>query len=166
MCRKSLIKTRHCCKSPRALPVTDTWSLAKSLKASSVNHRQDKVEDKEYFPVPPVLHVVNSYVCKAVIFQTYRLFNKSRMYKGKLAARMGKYATRTESMIKLCMFDNRDLITVYSIFGQSEWPCDTNEVSERMALWILSNLTKEGPHINFSSLLILIKVRNHAKARQ
>lgn len=57
-------------------------------------------------------------------------------------------------MLKPCLFNDKDPIANVRFLGPFKRSCDSNEVSEVITLWILSNFSIEGPRASLSKLIV------------
>lgn len=56
-----------------------------------------------------------------------------------MASKMGKYFNRMKTLMKTYKFDDKASISVLRAFVQFKGACDSNEVSEGMALSVMPN---------------------------
>lgn len=80
------------------------------------------------------IFLVNVAFVDALKYETYRLHDKSPSYDGKKAARTAKLAQRMETITKPYKFDDADPVTVLSFLGKFKRACDSNGVSEWVAM--------------------------------
>lgn len=97
--RKNSGRTRRCCKLSRASSIGDPLYLAKPLNGRDVSRFSDKTWQADNVPKLPALQVANSHLGKVLSYWTYSLAKTSQRHNKKLAASMGKYARRRESII-------------------------------------------------------------------
>lgn len=71
------------------------------------------VEEKKCVFILNVIHITNSQFRNVVDYHTYRLGNKLQSFSEKLVAGTGIYAKQMESIIKPCLFDDRDPIATF-----------------------------------------------------
>lgn len=88
---------------------------------------------------------VNIALADAVDYSTYRLRNRFQKHKGKKAARTAKLAKIMETIMKPYKVDDSDPVTILSILGQSERACDSNGISEKVAMCLSPSFTARPP---------------------
>lgn len=122
-------------------------------------------KEEEYEPNLNVIQVTNVYFRNTVSYHTNRLVNNSQRYNGKLSSRRGKYLKRLESVMNLCVFDERIPITILRFLDPLKGACNLKGVLEAMARWVLPRLIKEGPRGIYNNLIVPIGFRGDAYAR-
>lgn len=122
------------------------------------------VDKEEYVPNLDVIHVTNCRLHNFLNYHTYNLVNRPQRHNGSLAARTGNYLDRMESMMKPCMFNDRDPIITRRDFDQLR-SCDSNGVPEEMALWMLHKFVKICARALFNNEIVIIGVSPDACAR-
>lgn len=102
-----------------------------------------------------VLHETDSRFRNVVKYKIYRLLDMSQTYNGNVPARTCKYAKRMGTLMKAHKFEDKDPITILVFLAQFEKACSLHGVSERMALWIMPNFTKDEPAYRLPVRMIL-----------
>lgn len=74
-----------------------------------------------------------------------------------MVARTGKYAKHMETPIKAYELDDKDPITILRFLVLFKKACVPNNLSEAMALWIISNFLKDGPAYKLAARMTLCK---------
>lgn len=78
-------------------------------------------------------------------YNNYRLLDRSQTCNRKMTDKKGKYVKRMETFMNTYKFDENGYFTVLRFLVQFNRACDSNKVSEGIALWVVSNLMKDGP---------------------
>lgn len=63
-----------------------------------------------------------------------------------------------------CMFDDRDPIKIFRFLDQFKGPVHSNEVSEVMAQWTITNFMKKDSRVILNNLIVRIEVSCDAYA--
>lgn len=118
-----------------------------------------------YVPRIAFLDLTSSYLCSVVNYQTYKLAIRFQRYNKMLVARTCKYVKRKKSMMKSYMIDANNPFNIFCFLVCVKESCNSIEVSEKIALWILPNFMKGGPRASSNSLLVPIGFRKNTYAQ-
>lgn len=103
------------------------------MKKSQYSSRENS--DESYVaPMLERIYPVNVAFADAFNYETYCLHDKSLSYDGKKAARYAKLPQRMDTIMRRYMFNDSDPVTVLYVLEQFKRACDSNGVSEDIAI--------------------------------
>lgn len=121
-----------------------TCSPVKSVSKSHYTSGESS-DNGSFTPKLERVHPVIKAIADAFNYETYQLHDRSLSYDGKKAARTAKLAKRMDTIVKPYKFDDDDPITALAFLGQLKRACDSNGVSEGVAMWLLSFFNANSP---------------------
>lgn len=130
-------------------------SLKEATKLSESSMTVNDTRDRA--PTLMVLHTTDSDFKNVVAYKTYCHRVRSQTYNEKMAACTCKYTTRTETLMKVYKFDDRNSIRPLRVFAQFKRACDSNGVSENMALCIMLKFSKDRLASSLTARTTLVK---------
>lgn len=140
---------KHCRRSASfALSDKGAWSMKGTFSGSVILVKNKECESYvgDIAPKMKVLHATDSQFRSVVSYNNYMLLERLEYYSGKIVTKMGKYIKRTEALIKAYKFDSQDIITILKFLAPFKRAYDSNEDSEGTVLWVMPNVTKDGPY--------------------
>ncbi|CAN8074214.1 unnamed protein product [Agarophyton chilense] len=102
---------------------------------SARKRRSDRYRPRSETSAPRRIKPLNELFTKVVEYRTYRLNDRSRKYKSKVARGIARYQKKFNVQMKEHSFSGADAISFLNFLQRFKTACNHNGLSERAALW-------------------------------